>query len=122
MILSSLLFQINQGNSFPSFAVIAVAFITALFLTWFFIHRSREQERRLLIENGATISELPDRKLFNFRFPWLKMGVVITSMSVGLITGGVLGETLLDGINVAPVGMFLFGGIGMIIAHYLDRD
>ena len=65
------------------FVIIVVAFIIACFFAWFFTQKSKEDERRLLIEKGYSPSELPDRKSWNFSFPWLKIGVLIISISVG---------------------------------------
>lgn len=107
------------------FTVIAVVFITAAFFVWYFIHRSKEKERLMLIEKGKDPSELPEMKVFNFSFPWLKLGIVIVSIAVGILAG-LLVEYLIDigrgnkGLLVA-IFMFLFGGIGMITAHYVDK-
>lgn len=106
------------------FTIITVAFIAAIFFTWFFIHKSREEERRLLIEKGVELSELPERGSFkfNFNFPWLKVGTVITSASIGLMIGVILiQQDLLDNGGEPLLGILIFGGIGMIIAHYLDK-
>lgn len=102
--------------------IIAVVFIIVAFLTWVFIHRSKEKERLLLIEKDVDMSKLPESTSFSFRFPWLKIGIVITSTTIGMLIGVVIMETI--GINegIVPMIMFLFGGIGMIIAHYVDRD
>lgn len=96
--------------------IIFIVFSTMAFFAWFFIHRSKEKERLLLLEKGFDPSELPERSTFSF--PWLKMGCVITSATIGLI----LGLFLLDFLADAPgIGMVLFGGIGLIIAHYVDK-
>lgn len=108
-------------NDFPTFTIITVAFIAAVFLTWFFIHKSKEKERLLLIEKGVDISKLPTRETFNFNFPWLKVGIVVTCTTIGLGIGIVLYEIGLKTEGVPPILMFLFGGIGMIIAHYVDK-
>lgn len=102
------------------FTIIFIAFITAAFLTWFFTHKSREKERILLIEKGVDYSQLPDSKIFKFNFPWLKLGTVVTSIAIGTGIGIIIMEF---GVNegVVPLFMFLFGGIGMIIAHYVDK-
>jgi len=107
------------------FIVITVIFITAAFFVWYFIHRSKEKERLMLIEKGRDPSELPEMKVFNFRFPWLKIGVVIVSIAIGILTGLFI-EYLIhsNGGGDGLVGVFiiLFGGIGMIIAHYVDKS
>lgn len=107
-------------------AVIVVAFIAATFFTWFFKFKSKEDERRILIEKGVDPSELPDRTSFNFSFPWLKIGIIITFIALGGFLGG-LTEFYFVEIERNTEGfififsMVLLGGIGMIIAHYIDQ-
>ncbi|MEX0646912.1 MAG: DUF3149 domain-containing protein [Balneolaceae bacterium] len=102
------------------FTIIFVTFVIVAFLTWFFIHKSREKERLLLIEKGTDYSQLPDRKVFNFNFPWLKLGTVVTSITIGTGIGVIIMENG-GHEGVVPLLMFLFGGIGMITAHYVDK-
>lgn len=107
-------------------ALIFIAFIVAVFLTWFFIHKSKEEERKLLIEKGVDIADLPDRKTFHFNFPWLKIGTIITFIATGGLISGIL-EFFVFKIPQEWLGLitvfslFIFGGIGMITAHYLDK-
>lgn len=98
--------------------VFAVFFTMACFafLVWYNIHRSKERERLLLLEKGIDFSDLPRRSSFSFN--WLKMGCLITCATIGLILGLLLEDRFND---AAPIGTFLFGGIGLIIAHYLER-
>ena len=103
--------------------ILTIIFITLsifAFLTWFFVHKSKEKERLLLIEKGTDYSDLPDRDSFNFKFPWLKLGIVITSIAVGTGIGVFIMELGIDE-GIVPLSMFLFGGIGMIIAHFADK-
>lgn len=102
--------------------ILFLAFLTAIFLAWYFVQKSRERERHILIEKGVDISKLPETGAFqiNFRFPWLKIGVIIVSASVGILTGLVLSGLGWTSSEIIPVLLFLFAGIGMIIAHYID--
>lgn len=102
------------------FTIIFLAFLTAGFLAWYFTHKSREKERMLLIEKGEQVPEQKDGWSFSFQFPWLKIGILITAIAVGLIAGTLLYE-MTDIQKFTPMLMLLFGGIGMIIAHYMDR-
>lgn len=99
--------------------IIFVVFLTMAlfaFFVWYNIHRSKERERLLLLEKGIDLSDLPGRSSFSFN--WLKMGCLVTSATIGLILGLILEDYFND---AAPIGMFLFGGIGLIIAHYVDK-
>ncbi|MDZ7773476.1 MAG: DUF6249 domain-containing protein [Balneolaceae bacterium] len=101
--------------------ILAIAFITAIFLTWFFIHKSKQEERQLLIEKGVDLSELPERGILNFNFPWLKIGCVLTIGSIGLLIGVILQDTIVKGGGEPLLGMLIFGGIGMIAAHFIGN-
>lgn len=100
--------------------IIFIVFLTMAlfaFFVWFNIHRSKERERLLLLEKGIDFSDLPERSSFSFN--WLKMGCLVTSATTGLILGLILEDFFSD---AAPIGMFLFGGIGLIIAHYVNKS
>jgi len=112
-------------------AILLIFFLTGIFLTWFFIHRARAKERLLLIEKGIDFSGLTKSGKFKIYFPWLKIGIVITSISIGLSLGIIL-MTKTSFVNSIPRDIiypgdiiylifFLFGGIGMILAHFLDK-
>lgn len=103
------------------FSIVAIICVIAFFLTWFFIHKAKAKERQLLIEKGVAYDQLPDIKVFNFSFPWLKMGIVITTITVGTSIAVYIMESGGPEI-IVPLAMFLFGGIGLIIAHYVDRQ
>ncbi len=113
-----------------------ILFFAAIFFTWFFIHRAKTKERLLLIEKGTELSRIPRKR--RFKFPWLKVGIVITCGSIGVLVGGFLElfnffrpeesttplfETSILNQNgiLSLLFMYLFGGAGMVIAHYLDK-
>ena len=107
------------------FTIITVVFIVAIFFAWFFRQQARNKERLVLIEKGENLDQLLERKERRFSFPWLKLGVLILGLSIGL---GVI--TLVEFITnssrlmTGPFPLFimgLFGGISMIIAHYVEK-
>jgi len=106
-----------------SFVILLMFFLTGIFLTWFFIHKAREKERLLLIEKGVDLSKLPISEKFKINFPWLKIGIIVTSISTGVLLGAILmpfyGNPKAD--LFMPILMFLFGGIGFILASILDK-
>src|ERR1035437_2875064 len=103
-----------------SIAILLMFFLIGIFLTWFFIHKAREKERLLLIEKGVDLSKLPISGKFRISFPWLKLGIIVTSTSFGLLLGVILSsipffEQITHG-KLPLLFMFLFGGIGFILA------
>lgn len=103
------------------FTIIFLAFLVAIFLAWYFTHKSRERERMLLIEKGLEVPEDNGGWNFSFSFPWLRLGVLITAIAVGLVIGGILNELTNMRADFTPIMMLLFGGIGMIVAHYVGK-
>ncbi len=114
------------------YPLVWIAFIICLFLAWFFSHKAKHKERMLMIEKGRNVDEL-SKKETGFdkplreeisRFPWLKLGVVITGLSVGLLIVGVLAKLdLLHKVGGAlPLSILgICGGVSFIIANYLNN-
>ena len=109
------------------FAVLLIFFFAGIFLTWFFIHKAKSKERIMLIEKGIDLSVLSktDGQKINFHFPWLKIGIIITSISIGLLIGAFLTaipffERIAAG-QLPLLLIYLFGGIGMILAYVIDK-
>ena len=110
-----------------AFTLITIVFIVAIFLAWFFRQQARNKERLLLIEKGENPDQFIERKERKFSFPWLKLGVLVLGLSIGL---GVI--TLVEFIansprliNSSPFPLFVmgvFGGISLIIAHYIEKN
>lgn len=96
--------------------IIFIALITLGFFVWFTVHKSKEKERLVLLEKGYDPKDIPDRDMISF--PWLKWGCVVTSMVIGLF----IGEHIIDMDGGSEIVMFLFGGIGLIIAHFVDKS
>jgi hypothetical protein len=110
--------------------ILSISFLTVAFLTWFFIHRARAKERLALIEKGIDPSQLANIS----RISWLKIGIVTVAASTGLIIGFILESLLQSGHGLEnhsalqswqfplPILlMFLFGGIGMIVGHIIEK-
>ena len=110
----------NDIEMFFSMVVITAA---GLFLASFFTRRAKFKEKMILIEKGLDIKDLNLLNEKRYKFPWLKIGIVITSASIGLAFGMFWLRKL--GVNgpegIPMVMMMLFTGIGMIIAHFIRR-
>ncbi|MDT8402797.1 MAG: DUF6249 domain-containing protein [Bacteroidales bacterium] len=101
-----------------------LGFFAAITISWIFYLKARNRERLALIEKGVDAPDAFKRE----KFPWLKIGIVILSISLGafLVIMAVIlfpdapfiGDAIL--ILMIIVGL-LFGGIGMIIAHQVEK-
>ena len=105
------------------YPLVWIAFIICLFLAWFFSHKAKHKERMMKIEKGLDVDK-PLREGEISRFPWLKLGVVIIGLSVGLLIIGVLAK--LDLLHKAggalPLSILgICGGVSFIIANYLNN-
>lgn len=97
-------------------SIVFIFFMAGVFFTWFFIHKAKTKERLILIEKGIDLPQLPKEKNFLNNFPWLKIGIVVAFMGLGILFGAGYQER-----GIATGWVFLFGGIGMVIANYLGK-
>lgn len=101
-----------------------IAFFAAITLSYIYYIRARNRERLALIEKGTNAPDAFREK----KFPWLKIGIVITGVSIGVLLVLIYFFTAPDNTIPGEVLMLLmivsgliFGGISMIIAHFVDR-
>ncbi len=67
------------------FGIVVVSIIATLFLGWYYYQKARDKERMYLLERGESLDEIfqiQRRNKFKFIFPWLKVGIVTSGMSV----------------------------------------
>ncbi len=107
-----------------------LGFCTAVLLAWYFYLKARNKERMALIEKGADVSEIYSKQEVTFRFPWLKLGIIITGICIGVSLIAILyiisiqNNKKSDDVFSGPfliISGVLFGGIAMIIAHFVDK-
>jgi len=106
-----------------------LGFFAAILLAWIFYLKARNKERMALIEKGADVSDIYTTQEVTFRFPWLKIGIIITGISIGVSLVILLlimfpdNDVISNGIGpLMIISGFLFGGIAMIISHFIDRS
>lgn len=92
------------------------------YLGWHYYNKARHEERKLLIEQGTNPDEVLKTPKAS-RFPWLKIGVVVTALGIGLFIITLLINFHLIGQSEAifPAILCLCGGLGLIIANYMDN-
>ena len=105
-----------------------LGFFTTIVLAWYFYLKARNKERLALIEKGTDISAIYSKQEVTFRFPWLKFGLLVTGISVGVILAFVLlilfpDKGIINNIEgpLVIISGCLFGGIAMIISHFIGR-
>jgi hypothetical protein len=79
----------------------------------------RKKERMVLLEKGA------DPKAFYagpMRITSLKWGLFLIGIAIGIFLGNILSATTVLDEEVAYFSMiFLFGGIALVISHFLEK-
>jgi hypothetical protein len=81
----------------------------------------RRRERMALIEKGA------DAPLFDVKsrpnLIALKFGLLFIGVAIGLLLGSLLVETTTLNDEAAYFSMvFLFGGIGLVVSHFMEKN
>ncbi|MEO9870750.1 hypothetical protein [Ekhidna sp.] len=111
------------------FCIIGVAFIAALFLSWYFYHQARDKERMVLIERGDKLEDIigvQKENKFEFTFPWLKVGVVLVGMSIAFLLIGFLVKSLENDMELFKGFLitFIIGaclGIACVVNHFIGK-
>jgi hypothetical protein len=105
-----------------------LGFFAAITISWIYYLRARNKERIALIEKGVDVSEIYSTPIQPIKFPWLKLGIVLLGISIGISVVVVLiilypdsQLAMMQAGAIAIISGFLFGSISMIIAHYIDK-
>ncbi len=109
-----------------SYALIWLGFFASIVLGLYFYLSARHKERMALIEKNADVSEI--FKVRDFQFPWLKLGMIIAGIGIGLclsifINLALATQSWSPGTQSMMIFgfMLLFGGLGAIVAYYIER-
>jgi hypothetical protein len=110
--------------------IVWLGFFAAIFLGWYYYLKARNKERMALIESGKDVSEIYTKQEIRIRIPWLKIGLLITGVGLGLGLFMILFSFVPD-FHEAMKGeigqffiiacMMFFGGMGLIVGYYLDK-
>ena len=80
----------------------------------------KRKERMAIIEKGIDVPSFSSKPKFSVFA--LKLGLLFIGVAVGLFLGSVLVETTTIHDESAYFSMvFLFGGIGLVISHFLEK-
>jgi len=101
--------------------IIWIAFPICGLIGWIYYIKLRHEERKLWIEQGVNPDSHTNKKN-NWALLWPKLGVVILSLGLGLLIITVLINFKVAGHSdaVFPAILCVCGGLGLVIAHYLE--
>lgn len=105
-----------------SYALIWLGFFASIVLGLYFYLNARHKERMALIEKNANVTEI--FKARDIRFPWLKLGMIIIGIGFGVFFSLTAISSMSIGLpnDVVVIGnMLLFGGIGLVIAYFIEK-
>ena len=107
--------------------IIPVVLFLVIFGIFYLYFSSRNKERLALIEKGADATiffgpkrERPERSEASGKWI-LKVGVLAIGIALGVLVGAALESAGLDNDVAYPASIFLFGGIGLVVAYFLAR-
>ncbi len=109
-------------------AVIWLGFFACVFFGWYYFLQARTKERMELIQRDKDVSEIYAKREFRIRFPWLKLGMLITgcglgfTLTVALMLNPIWEKFIMRTDGLVPGALILlFGGISMVVAHFIDK-
>lgn len=80
----------------------------------------RRKERLMLIEKGTNMPEIKPAENF---FSSLKFGILFIGIGLGVLAANILTVTTTLESEVAYFSMiFLFGGLGLVIHHLIEKS
>ena len=105
-------------------ALTFIAAFTGIFFAWYFYLKAKQKERMALIEKAS--EGIDAAKLFahpkkQYSFPWLKLGILLFSITLGVAIGVIFANTTSIDKEYTPLFGFMFGGLGMIAAHFAGK-
>lgn len=111
------------------FCIIVISVIAALFFSWFYYQKARDNERMYLLEKGEKLEDILNiqkNNEFKFLFPWLKLGIVTLSLSFSFLCIAFLIKymendlELFKGFLITCI-LSASMGISFIIIHLLNK-
>jgi len=99
--------------------ILVIALIIIIYLSWMVRYKAKTKERLLIIEKDYDMHKLLETKKSSFTL--LKTGIVLVASAIGAVVG--LLAFSMSNINegvIFFIAVFMFAGIGMIIANKFD--
>ena len=109
-------------------ALVWLGFFASVFLGWYYYLQARNKERLALIEKNENASEIFKVREVKFHFPWLKLGMIVAGVGLGIriaVVGTLITNIRDSGVNtlnILTIGLMLcFGGLGAVVAHFIEK-
>ncbi|MBC8755711.1 hypothetical protein H2O64_13630 [Kordia sp. YSTF-M3] len=115
--------MIDAGIRMDNLAIfMAMLFMIIIYLAWMVKYKAKAKERLLMIEKDFDENKLLKNKKNSFNL--LKTGIILLASSIGAIIGLLLDVNFpseIDENMIFVIAVFMFAGIGMIIANKVDK-
>lgn len=104
--------------------ILQISFLLCLFFAWFFYNKSKHEERKLLIQQGINLNDPLLNKGKSLKAFWLKIGMVVLGLGIGLIIISILVNLNVIGHSdgIFPGILAICGGGALIISHYMEKN
>lgn len=101
--------------------IIPVVIFLVIFGIFYLYFSSRNKERMALIEKGADASIFYGPRTEGSGKWVLTVGILAIGISVGVLVGYLLESAGMDDDTAYPASIFLFGGVGLVVAYFLSK-
>lgn len=92
------------------------------FLAWYFSSKGKQEERKMLIQQGGNVEELYKKINRRRQLWWLKIAIVVIGLGVSFVFIGILISLHMTPPDAVFPGIFCIGiGSSMIIAHQVGK-
>jgi hypothetical protein len=108
-----------------------IGFFTACILSYYFYLRFRNKERMALIDKGVDVSEIFKSRDVSFKFPWLRLGILVLGIGLGILVAYLLIDQLAlpsrdqsyhqSVAIILTFSLLIFGGLGLILGNVFER-
>jgi predicted ABC-type sugar transport system permease subunit len=108
-------------DAFTLIAILIILLIIIIYFAWMVRYNATAKERLLIIEKDFDMNKLLVTKKSSFTL--LKGGIILVSSAIGAVVG--LLSFSISSINEGVlffISVFMFAGIGMIVANKVDQS
>jgi hypothetical protein len=101
--------------------IVPVVFFLIIFGIFYLYFSSRNKERLALIEKGADASIFFGPKTERSGKWVMQIGILAIGVALGVLVGAALVSAGMDHAVAYPASIFLFAGIGLVVAYFIAK-